>query len=282
MQAKPAVADGTTSPETLRARARAVRTRIRRGEFTRRTSGQAPGALQANVVILPEEWAEDFLRFCRANPKPCPVVAVSAPGDPRLLELGEDIDIRTDVPMYRMFECGKATAELPDITALWRSDFVTFALGCSFSFEEALVSAGIPLRHLDRDTDVAIFRTNIETITVGPFSGPLVVSMRPFLPADAFRAIQITSQFPRAHGAPVHLGAPAAIGIAELARPDWGETVPVEPGEIPLFWACGVTPQVAVANARPPICFTHKPSHMLVTDRLNEDFAIPDMKRWTS
>ena len=176
--------------------------------------------------------------------------------------------------MYRVFHEGRLVEELPDIRHLWQEDFVAFVLGCSFSFEEALVSAGVPLRHLQRGTDVAMYRTNIATAASGPYRGPMVVSMRPLSPADAIRAIQITSRFPRVHGAPVHFGDPAQIGIADIARPDWGDAVPIEPGEVPVFWACGVTPQSVIEYAKPPICITHKPGHMLITDRLNADFSV--------
>ncbi len=258
----------------LRARAREVRLAIRAGEFRTQTSGQAPGIVQGNVVILPSDWAGDFLRFCQANPKPCPLLAVSEPGSHALPRLGADIDIRTDLPMYRVFRDGTATEDTADIRDIWRPDLVTFVLGCSFSFEEALIEAGIRLRHIDARTDVAVYRTNIPTAPAGRFSGPLVVSMRPFRPADAIRAIQITSRFPNVHGAPVHLGDPQYIGINDLQTPDWGDAAVPEPGDIPLFWACGVTPQSVVAHAKPPFCITHKPSHMLITDLLNAELAV--------
>jgi uncharacterized protein YcsI (UPF0317 family) len=260
--------------EALRERAREVRGRIRRGEWRTQTSGCAPGVVQGNVAILPRDWATDFLRFCRANPKPCPILTVSEPGDPYLRELGGDIDIRTDLPRYRVFRDGVETDEVASIERFWRDDLVTFVLGCSFSFEEALIAAGVPLRHIEEGTDVAVFRTSIATTPAGPFRGPLVVSMRPFTPAHAIRAIQITSRFPNVHGAPVHFGDPAAIGIADIARPDWGDAVPVKAGETPVFWACGVTPQTVIAEAKPPLCITHKPSHMLVTDLLNAELAV--------
>ena len=263
-----------SSPDAIRSAAREARLAARAGTLAAPTPGLAPGAVQGNLAILPRDWADDFLRFCHLNPKPCPLLAASAPGDPRLPELGEDLDIRSDVPMYRVFRDGQLTDETPDIRHLWQDDFVAFVLGCSFSFEEALIAAGLPLRHWELGTDVPMYRTNIATNPAGPFAGPMVVSMRPFRPADAIRAIQITSRFPRVHGAPVHFGDPAQIGIADLARPDWGAAVPVEPGETPVFWACGVTPQSVIAQDRPPICIAHKPGHMLVTDRLNAEYAI--------
>lgn len=261
------------SPDDLRAIARQSRLQARAGSLASPTPGRSPGIVQGNVAILPRDWADDFLRFCHLNQKPCPLLTVSRPGEYLLNELGDDVDIRTDVPMYRLFHDGKLVDEMPDISHLWQDDYVSFVLGCSFSFEEALVSAGLRLRHLERGTDVAMYRTNIPTTASGPYSGPMVVSMRPFKPADAIRAIQITSRFPRVHGAPVHFGDPAQIGIADIAKPDWGDPVPIEPGETPVFWACGVTPQSVIEYAKPPVCITHKPGHMLITDRLNAEYS---------
>ena len=248
------------------ARAQAFRAKVRSGVHIRHTAGQAPGMVQGNVAILPADLAGDFLRFCVRNPKPCPLIGTSEPGDPRLPELG-DIDIRTDVPAYRVYERGELVAEPTDLLDRWRPDLVAFVLGCSFSFEAALLEAGLPLRHVELDREVPMYRTTIPTAPAGPFHGPMVVSMRPFLPKDAIRAIEITARHPRMHGAPVHFGDPEAIGIADLARPDYGQPTVVEPGEVPVFWACGVTPQAVVAACRPPLCITHKPGHMLVTDR---------------
>jgi len=252
----------------------AARVRVRSGEHTGHTSGLAPGFAQGNVVILPTSVAADFLRFCQRNPKPCPVLAVSEPGDPRLPALGTDLDIRSDVPRYRVFLNGELVDEPTDITALWRDDLVTFVLGCSFSFEEALIADGLEVRNLRCGCNVSMYRTSIPTLPAGPFHGPLVVSMRPFKPADAIRAIQITTRFPAVHGAPVHLGFPEAIGIRDLARPDYGDAVPVGPDELPLFWACGVTPQAVIAQSRPEFCITHAPGCMLVTDVRNSQLAV--------
>ena len=261
------------SPDDLRSFARKARLAARNGSLAEPTPGKSPGIVQGNLAILPADWANDFLRFCHLNQKPCPLLTVSRPGEYLLDELGDDIDVRTDVPMYRVFREGKLTEEVPDIRHLWQDDFVAFVLGCSFSFEEALLGAGLPLRHLQRGTDVAMYRTNIATTPSGPYCGPMVVSMRPFKPADTIRAIQITSRFPRVHGAPVHFGDPAQIGIPDITQPDWGAPVPIEPGEVPVFWACGVTPQSVIEYARPPVCITHKPGHMLITDRLNAEYA---------
>lgn len=252
----------------------ALRARIRAGEHTGNTSGLAPGFVQCNIVILPADWAADFLGFCQRNPKPCPLVASSpAPGDTRLPALG-DIDIRTDVPGYRVFRDGLLQEELPDITPLWRDDLVTFALGCSFSFEEALVADGLEVRNVAEGVNVPMYRTNIDCAPSGPFAGKMVVSMRPFRAADAIRAIQICTRFPSVHGAPVHLGDPALIGIDDIARPDFGEAVSIREHELPVFWACGVTPQVALEQAKPPLCITHSPGCMLVTDLPNSKLAV--------
>ena len=251
-----------------------VRLDARSGTLAGPTASLAPGHVQANLAILPRELATDFLRFCQKNPKPCPLLAVSEPGDPTLPELGVDIDIRSDVPRYRVWRHGELVAEPTDIHALWRDDLVSFLIGCSFSFEEAMLDNGLPVRHIEQGRNVPMYRTSIPTQPAGPFFGPLVVSMRPLSPADAIRAIQVTSRFPSVHGAPVHLGDPAAIGIADLDRPDYGDAVDVRAGEIPVFWACGVTPQSVVAAMRPALCITHAPGHMLVTDLLNSRLAV--------
>jgi len=245
-----------------------------RGGFKGHTAGIAPGYAQGNLAILPEGLAADFLRFCQLNPKPCPLLAASTPGDFRLPTLADDLDIRTDVPRYRVFRHGEPIDEPTDVRAYWRDDLVAFVLGCSFSFEEALIENGIELRHITLNVAVPMYRTSIATAPAGPFHGPMVVSMRPMKPADAIRAIQITTRFPAVHGAPVHIDKPELIGIADLMKPDYGEPVPVHADEIPVFWACGVTPQSVVATAKPEFCITHYPGSMLVTDRRNSEFAI--------
>lgn len=251
-----------------------LRARIRSGEFRGNTSGLAAGYVQCNLVILPAAWATDFLRFCQANPRPCPLLACTTiAGDTGLPGLGA-IDLRSDLPAYRVFRDGALVEERQDITALWQDDFMAFALGCSFSFEEALIAAGLEVRNLTEGVNVPMYRTNIPCQGAGPFVGNMVVSMRPFRAADAIRAIQVCSRFPAVHGAPVHLGDPAEIGIDNLARPDFGDPVTLHAGEMPLFWACGVTPQVALEQAAPPLAITHSPGCMLVTDRRNAELAI--------
>ena len=249
--------------------ARGARLAARAGRLTGHTSGLAPGYVQGNVVILPAHYAGDFRRYCELNAQACPLLSVSEPGEPALPGLGEDIDIRTDLPHYRVWRAGVLAGEPTDIRALWQHDWVTFVIGCSFSFEEALRAEGIRLRHIEQQRNVAMYRTNVATTPVGPFSGPMVVSMRPMTPAEAIRAVQITSRLPAVHGAPVHLGDPAQLGIADLARPDYGDAVEVRPGEVPVFWACGVTPQAALTQARLPLAITHAPGAMLVTDLMN-------------
>ncbi len=249
------------------------RHRIRSGAFSGPTAGLAPGNVQANLVILPRELAYDFLRFAQANPRPCPVLAVSETGDPRFPALGADLDMRTDLPLYRVWRNGELVEEPTDISHVWRDDLVGFAIGCSFSFEEALVEDGIEVRHIACNTNVPMYRTNIPCVSAGVFHGPLVVSMRPMKPADAIRAVQITSRFPSVHGAPVHLGMPASIGIADIAKPDYGDPVPIGADELPVFWACGVTPQAVIAQVKPEFCITHAPGCMLITDLRNTQLA---------
>ena len=251
-----------------------VRFACRSGAFDGPTSGLAPGYVQGNLAILPRDWAQDFLRFCQANPKPCPLLGVSEPGDPTVPALGHDLDIRTDLPRYRVWHDGKLVDEPADLNAVWRNDLVSFVIGCSFSFEEALLQNAVPVRHIELNTNVPMYRTNVATQSAGRFHGPMVVSMRPMKPADAIRAIQITTLLPAVHGAPVHIGHPEQIGIKDIATPDYGDAVPVEPGELPVFWACGVTPQAAIAAAKPPFAITHAPGCMLVTDLKNNQLSL--------
>lgn len=247
---------------------------IRAGEFSGPTAGHCQGLVQANLVVLPAEFAMDFLRYCQLNPKPCPLLAVSKPGDPSLPALGADIDVRRDVPRYRVFRDGRLIEERTDIIDLWRDDLIAFAIGCSFSFEAALMAEGLRLRHIEEGRNVAMYRTSVDTVPAGRFSGKLVVSMRPFAPAEAIRAIQICTRFPAVHGAPIHIGEPQALGISDLSQPDFGDPPSIASGELPVFWACGVTPQVALEMARPPLAITHSPGCMLVTDVANVRLAL--------
>lgn len=261
------------SPDTHDAGPAALRREIRAGRFTGQTSGQCPGFVQGNLVILPKDEADDFLRFATLNPRPCPVIGMTEPGSPFLPTLGGDIDIRSDAPRYRIWRDGRLAEEPTDIGHVWREDLVGFVLGCSFSFEEALLQDGLEVRHIRLGVNVPMFRTSIACQPAGRFHGPLVVTMRPYRAADAIRAVQITSRFPAVHGAPVHLGRPDIIGIADLGKPDYGDPVPVAEDEVPVFWACGVTPQAAIAQAKLPFAITHAPGCMLVTDVLNSRVA---------
>ncbi|MBL4765971.1 MAG: putative hydro-lyase [Colwellia sp.] len=253
----------------------ALRQLIRTEDFTQNTSGFAQGYVQGNIVILPKDWAGDFLQFCQFNPKPCPLIGMSAnAGDFLLPELGQDIDIRSDVPGYRLFENGRLIQELTDIKSLWRDDLVTFVLGCSFSFEEALIADGLEIRNISESKNVPMYRTNIACKSAGRFTGETVVSMRPMLAKDAIRAIQICSRFPAVHGAPIHFGDPTLIGIADINNPDYGDVVTINADEVPVFWACGVTPQLVLEQTKPPFCITHSPGKMLVTDIKNSTLAV--------
>lgn len=256
-----------------RATAAAVRQRIRAGLIDGPTAGLAPGFAQANLVVLPRDWAEEFAEFCRLNPRPCPVLEQTSPGDPCPRQTAPGADLRTDVPRYRIFRDGQPEAEQPaDISRLWRDDFVAFLLGCSFTFESALIEAGLPVRHIDQQRNVPMYATNVDCQPAGRFSGKLVVSMRPYRPEQIDAVVAITSEFPTMHGAPIHVGEPDKLGIADLNRPDFGEPVTVHAGETPLFWACGVTPQLALLSARPPIAITHSPGAMFITDRSDASY----------
>ncbi len=253
--------------------AQQCRQQIRDRAHTGPTAGLARGAVQANLMILPASLAPEFLLFCQRNPKPCPLLAVTEPGQTAVPTMGEDIDLRTDVPRYRIWRKGELIDEPTSLLEAWRDDLVSFVIGCSFSFEEALLAEGIDVRHISEGVNVPMYRTNIATHGTARLSGPLVVTMRPFPARDAIRAIQVTSRFPSVHGAPVHLGDPALIGIADLQKPDYGDPVTIRPGEIPVFWACGVTPQSVIATARPEFSITHAPGHMLITDIPNTQLA---------
>lgn len=251
-----------------------VRLACRSRAWSKPTAGLAAGFAQANLVILPKEWAFDFLLFCQRNPKPCPLLEVTEPGDPVPRVFAPDADLRTDVPKYRIWQHGELVAEPAEIKDQWREDFVSFVIGCSFTFESALLKANVPVRHIEENVNVPMYRTNIACQPAGKFHGPMVVSMRPLTPKDAIKAVQITARYPAVHGAPIHLGNPEAIGIQDIARPDYGDPVTIRASEIPVFWACGVTPQSVLMAAKPPLAITHAPGCMLVTDVIDETLAM--------
>lgn len=258
--------DVTSHSDLIAARAVDVRNAIRSGFYAGHTAGLAAGKLQCNLAILPERYALDFLRFCQRNPKPCPVVGLGDTGAPGLPTLGHDIDIRTDVSKYRVFRDGRLSEEVTDISDVWANDFVTVALGCSFTFENALLREGIPVRHIEKGLNVPMYRTNIDLVPAGRFGGKMVVTMRPVPQAQVAQAQDISRRFPQAHGAPIATGDPAQLGISDLSQPDWGDAVEVREGEVPVYWACGVTPQNVLLDAGLPICITHAPGHMLIAD----------------
>jgi uncharacterized protein YcsI (UPF0317 family) len=258
-----------TTPDHLdlrHAHGATVRARARTGELTGPTPGLALGCVQANLVVVPRDLAFDFLLFCHRNPKPCPLLDVTEPGSAEPRHVAPGADIRTDVPCYRVYRNGELVDEPADLHSWWRDDLVAFLIGCSFTFENALLQAGLPLRHVETGCNVPMYRTSLACRPAGVFRGPMVVSMRPMTPPQAVTAVQVCSRFGRAHGAPVHFGDPAAIGIRDLDRPDFGDPVQVRPGEVPVFWACGVTPQAVAMEVRPPLLITHKPGHMFLTD----------------
>ena len=251
-----------------------LRRLIRNDELTRPTSGLAPGHVQANLAILPRDLAFDFLLFCQRNPRPCPLLEVVDAGEVEPKQFAPGADLRTDIALYRVYEYGEMVSEVADISEFWRDDLVSFLLGCSFSFESALMKAGISLRHVERGSNVSMYITNIATQSAGIFTGPMVVSMRP-IPRDLIvRAVQVTSRFPAVHGAPIHIGDPEAIGIEDISRPDMGDPAEFEEGEVPVFWACGVTPQAVAMSSKPSLMITHSPGHMFITDKRDEDLAV--------
>ena len=250
-----------------------VRAAIRRGDWTGPTAGLAPAFTQANLVVLPEADAFDFLRFCVRNPKPRPVLEVCDPGSPEPAELAPGADLRTDLPRYRVWRRGELAGEVTDVRGEWREDLVAFLIGCSFTFERALLDAGLPIRHIEQGVNVPMYRTSRACAPAGRFSGPLVVSMRPMTPPQALRAAEITARYPDVHGAPVHAGDPAELGIEDLGAPDYGDPVALRDGEIPVFWACGVTPQAAAVASRPELMITHAPGHMFISDVRDSEHA---------
>ena len=243
-----------------------ARLRFRSDQHQGGTAGMAPGHVQGNVISLPSDWAAEFLRYCVLNPKPCPLLGISEPGDWRLPTLGEDIDIRSDLPSYRVWKAGVFQGLAPHVRDIWREDLVTFVLGCSFSLDFVLRDAGILATAPSEGSSTPAFVTSIPTAPAGRFSGPLVVTARCLKAADAIRAIQITSRYPSAHGAPVHIGSPEIIGIESLSRPDYGDAMTCGSDLLPVFWACGLTPVESLMAAAPPLCITHGPEAMLITD----------------
>ena len=248
--------------------------KVRSGAWRGVTAGVAPGYVQANLAILPRELAFDFLLFCQRNPKPCPLLEVIEAGQVEPALTAPGADIRRDVPGYRIYEKGELTGEVASLVDVWREDLVSFLLGCSFSFETAMADAGIPLRHQEMGCNVPMYVTNIPANPAGVFSGPMVVSMRPVPQGQVVRAVQVTSRFPATHGAPVHIGNPAALGIRDIGRPDFGDPVEIRAGEEPVFWACGVTPQAVALNCKPSLMITHAPGHMFVTSQRDADYAV--------
>jgi len=250
-----------------------IRLQARSGRLTGPTCGLAPDYLQANLVIVPRDLAGDFLLFCQRNPKPCPILEVTEPGSWEPGRVAPGADLRTDLPRYRVYRQGVLVEEPSNLVDWWRDDLVAFLLGCSFSFEAAMQRAGLPVRHLEQGTTVPMYRTSVACTPAGVFAGPLVVTMRPLTPAQAVEAAVITSRYPHAHGSPVQVGDPEAIGIGDLTRPDFGDPVTLRAGEVPVFWACGVTPQAVLMEAKPELAITHSPGCMFVTDCLAEDTA---------
>jgi uncharacterized protein YcsI (UPF0317 family) len=248
-----------------------VRRLARAGELRGPTPGLALGYVQANLVVVPRDLAFDFLLFCQRNPRPCPLLDVTDVGSPEPRAVAAGADVRTDVPRYCAYRYGELVEEPDDLFSWWRDDLVAFLLGCSFTFENALLRAGLPLRHIEQGRNVPMYRTNLDCRPAGAFRGRMVVSMRPMTPAQADEAARLCARFPRAHGAPVHRGDPGEIGVRDLDKPDFGDPVEVRAGEVPVFWACGVTPQAVAMEARPPLLLTHKPGHMFLTDLRDAD-----------
>lgn len=264
-----------TEPATLSLSAHEARMLFRSGQYAGSTSKFSEGYVQGSLCILPRDYALDFATYCYRNPKACPLIAIGSVGDPYLPTLGEDFDVRTDLPRYTVFRDGEVVEEPTDIQHLWRNDLVAFVWGCGFSFEYALMEAGVSLRDVARGDNVVMYQTDVDTVPVGPFAAKLIVTMRPLVPADAIRAIQVTSRFPSVHGAPVHIGVPEMLGISDLEKTSFNTNPPqMRPNEIPVFWACGATPRAALQRARLPFCITHNPGSMVISDQLNSSLAI--------
>ncbi|AJD89773.1 hypothetical protein JMA_04560 [Jeotgalibacillus malaysiensis] len=257
--------------ELTPAQARAL---IRNEEWTKPTSGMANGYIQTNLAVLPKELAFEFLLFCQRNPKACPIIDVIEEGSAVAALAAPDSNVKTDIPKYRIYRDGEFTEERTEVKDLWTDEMVGFLIGCSFTFEEALLKNGIPIRHIEEGCNVPMYKTSIACTKAGRFEGPTVVSMRPMTEQQAIRAVQVTSRFPSVHGAPIHIGDPSKIGIQDLNQPDFGDAVSVNEGEVPVFWACGVTPQAVAMQVKPSLMITHAPGHMLITDMKNDEFSI--------
>jgi uncharacterized protein YcsI (UPF0317 family) len=253
---------------------REIRADIRAGKLTGITAGLGPGHVQANLAVLPKDHAYDFLLFCQRNPRPCPLLEVTDVGSAEPVGVAPGADLRTDLPRYRVYKDGEVADEVTDATPYWRDDLVAFLLGCSFTFEWALMEAGIRLWHVEHGKNVAMWRTNIACRPAGAFHGPMVVSMRPIPASQLAKAVTASARFPGAHGAPIHIGDPGAIGIRDIASPDWGDRQQFGPTDVPVFWACGVTPQAVALASRPPFMITHSPGHMFITDVPNSSLAV--------
>ena len=267
--------DMIITAESLAGRpARDVRALIREGKWAAPTSGLSLGYAQANMIVLSRDWAYDFLLFAARNPKACPILDVTEAGSPEPRLIAPGADVRTDLPKYRVWRNGELTAEPTDIVSEWRDDLVAFMIGCSFSFERALLDAGIPVRHIEESANVPMYMTNVRCIPAGRFSGNMVMSMRPIPHHQVPAAVTCTARFPSVHGSPMHIGDPSAIGIKDISRPDFGDAVTINQGETPVFWACGVTPQAAVMRSKPPFAITHAPGHMFIADRRDSYYAV--------
>src|SRR5438552_11521952 len=252
---------------------REIRADIRSGKLSGVTAGLGAGHVQANLAVLPREQAYDFLLFCQRNPRPCPLIEVTDVGSPEPIGVAAGADLRTDIARYRIYKDGVLADEVTDVTPYWRDDLVAFLLGCSFTFEWALLEAGIRLWHVEQGKNVAMWRTSIACRPAGVFHGRMVVSMRPIAASQLTKAVTASARFPNAHGGPVHIGDPAAIGIGNITRPDWRDPQHFPPGDVPVFWACGVTPQAVALASKPPFMITHSPGHMFVTDVPNAALA---------
>lgn len=256
------------------ASAKDVRKQIRNQVITGPTSGMAKGFTQANLVVLKKELAFEFLLFAQRNPKACPILEVTDPGSYIPQRIANDSDLRTDIPMYRIYKYGVFVDEVTDITAYWEDDMVGFLLGCSFTFESALIDNNIPIRHIEESSNVPMYKTNIPCDSTDAFSGPMVVSMRPMSSASAIRATQVTSRFPMVHGSPIQIGNPKEIGITDINQPDFGDAVTIKENEIPVFWACGVTPQAAAMESKPSLMITHAPGCMFISDAKDDQYSV--------